>query len=96
MTTYIAGPMAGLPDKNYPAFQKVAQELRDQGRTVLSPHEIDGGSMDTRPYEWYLREALKLLLQCDDIVLLPDWENSRGATIEWEIANALKMPCHER
>ncbi len=42
---YIAGPMSNLPQFNFPAFDSVASELRDQGFTVVSPAEEDGESV---------------------------------------------------
>lgn len=38
---YIAGPMSGYKDWNYPAFARAAKELRAQGWTVFSPAEND-------------------------------------------------------
>lgn len=94
MTTYIAGPMTGLPGFNHATFARVADELRSQGRKVLSPHEIDGSSTH-RTWHWYMREALKMLLVADDVLLLPGWQESRGACIERSIAEALEMPIAE-
>lgn len=90
MTTYIAGPMSGLPDFNYPAFAYVATALRAHGVDVRSPHEVDNGSTD-RSWQWYMRAALKMLLECDEIVLLPGWRESKGASIEHTLAEALGM-----
>lgn len=97
MTTYIAGPMTGYPEFNYPAFKAAAEELRARGFTVLSPTEHTNDDppdsyTDERPYGYYLRCSLRLLLDCDEIVLLPGWEDSRGATLEREVAAALGMP----
>ena len=36
---YIAGPMTGLPDFNYPAFNAAAAKLRALGLEVLNPAE---------------------------------------------------------
>lgn len=94
MTTYIAGPMTGLPQFNHQSFAYAATVLRAQGRDVRKPHEIDGGATD-QTWEWYMRRALQMLLDCDEIVLLPGWENSRGARIERQIAEALGMPVSE-
>jgi len=41
MNVYLAGPMRGYPDFNFPAFRKAAGELRKQGYTVFSPSERD-------------------------------------------------------
>lgn len=100
VSVYIAGPMTGIPQFNYPAFAYAATVLRAQGRKVVSPHEIDNGVVPTsydaaRPYEWYLRHALKALLECDEIVMLAGWEQSVGARLERQVAEALKMPVSE-
>jgi hypothetical protein len=88
--TYIAGPMSNLPEFNYPAFNAAAAELRARGYTVVSPTELHDGDT-SRPYDFYLRLGLRALLDCDEIVLLPGWEDSPGACLEREIAQALGM-----
>lgn len=45
LTVYLAGPMSGYPQFNYPAFHKAAKELRDAGYTVVSPAEQDPPDM---------------------------------------------------
>lgn len=87
---YIAGPMTGLPGFNYPAFHAKAAELRAQGYEVRNPAENDSGSSG-KPWEFYMRLALKQLLECDEIYLLPGSHNSRGARIEKNLAEELGM-----
>ena len=41
MKLYIAGPMRGYPEFNFPAFHAAAKNLREQGHYVFSPAEKD-------------------------------------------------------
>jgi hypothetical protein len=90
MKVYIAGPMTGLPDFNYPAFHALAADLRSAGYVVVNPAENFAGDQ-TLPYRTYLREAVRSLVDCDAVALLPGWENSRGAMLERSIAETLGM-----
>jgi hypothetical protein len=45
-TLYLAGPMRGKPQFNFPLFDSVAATLRGKGFTVISPAELD--DPDTR------------------------------------------------
>lgn len=79
--------MTGLPDHNYPAFDEVARTLRATGATVLSPHEIP--AQDS--WNAYMRASLGLLLQAEVCVLLPGWEQSRGARAELDVARTVGL-----
>lgn len=94
---YIAGPMTGLPQFNYPAFNSAARRLRALGHTVLNPAEIDPPSADqlhsgqVKPWAYYMRNGIRLLLDSDAVALLPGWESSTGACLEHDIATTLRM-----
>lgn len=81
---YIAGPMTGLPEFNYPAFNEAAAQLRSQGYHVENPAENPAPACGTWPA--YMRIALRQMLSCDLIYLLPGWKESRGAVIEHDLA----------
>lgn len=89
---YLAGPMTGLPDWGFPAFAAAAARLRAQGHTVVSPHEMhEGSGADSTFAPWgdLMRQALTLMLTCDTVYFLTGWAGSRGATLEWKIAQEL-------
>lgn len=100
MKLYVAGPMTGLPEFNFPAFADAAARLRARGFHVLSAHEValpcgcrsalrpcgDGG----HEYTAFLRADLAALLgHAQGIALLPGWEDSRGAKLEVYVADFL-------
>jgi hypothetical protein len=84
---YIAGPMTGLPDFNYPAFNAEARVWRCRGFHVENPAE----GPDLSSWSEYMRRALRQLLTCEAICLLPGWTQSKGATTEWLVASLMGM-----
>lgn len=96
---YLAGPMSGYPDFNYPFFDSIATSLRNSGHTILSPSGLDNGVPPesynrTQSYKYYIYQSLMLLKEADAIILLPDWYYSKGARIELDIAIATEMPVY--
>jgi hypothetical protein len=82
MKLYIAGPMSGYPDFNFPAFNETAAFLDLLGYEFVNPAALDEelGLLDA--HEDYMQRDLPLLLECDGILLLDGWEQSKGANIE--------------
>lgn len=87
---YICGPMSGHDDWNHPMFHKVTQEFRNVNFQVCNPAEFFDGDT-SRDRKDYMREAFKYLLEADTIVLLPGWEESKGARLEAAIATELEL-----
>ena len=88
MKCYIAGPMSGLPDYNFPEFHKAARQWRSYGYEVVSPAERHGGDQ-TLPYRHYIEASIDDVRTVDVVALLPGWEFSKGARMERAIAEAL-------
>lgn len=88
---YLAGPMSGIPDRNFPAFHDAAAHLRALGVDLISPAEleweqglpVEGDLPEGSTYGDVLGRDVKIVI--DDVVgliLLPNWEKSVGARIE--------------
>lgn len=89
-TIYLAGPMRGIPEWNYPKFRRVAGLLRLYWHTVYDPSEWPH---DGPPETFPIREAFAdycrfITTEADTIVLLPGWQASVGATAEHALARA--------
>lgn len=85
---YLSGPMTGIADFNFPAFANAAAAWREAGFDVRSPHEAFGGDK-TRAYAEYIREDVRMMLDCTAIAMLPGWEASRGARMELHLAQMM-------
>lgn len=86
---YLAGPMTGLPDLNYPAFHAKAAELRARGWHVENP--ADNPEPPCGTWNGYVRMGIWQLTTCEAIYLLPGWTSSKGACLEFSIAQALGL-----
>jgi Domain of unknown function (DUF4406)/Domain of unknown function (DUF6378) len=91
-TVYLAGPMTGVPQFNFPAFFDAEHRLREMGWEVVNPAQMDydlGFDPDTdkpQTNETYMRRDLPFLAACDAIALLPEWWTSKGAKDELAVA----------
>lgn len=89
---YLSGPMTGLPDYNRPEFDARAKLMRDAGYTVNNPADISRLHGLDKPYSFYFREAMRLLLRSDVLYVFGDITESKGAQMELETAKMAEMP----
>lgn len=105
-TVYIAGPMRGYPEFNFPTFDRAEKLLLEQGYEVWSParHDRERGFDPTgltgfenlNEIGFDLRRALYadtgvITNEADAICLLPGWENSPGVRAELALAAAIGL-----
>ena len=96
---YLCGPVTGVQDFNCNTFREAKKLLVAKGyQHIIDPVEeterhdemldIDRGSA-----EWhdYMLVAVRKLVECQTIILLPGWAESRGAVSELNLAISLKM-----
>ena len=86
---YIAGPMTGYPELNFPAFRVEATALRAAGLEVVNPAEINVDP--SVGWSACMRADIAQLVTCDRIHLLPGWSRSKGALLEHQIGRALGL-----
>jgi len=86
---YICGPMTGLPEFNYPAFNSAAEVLRGMGAAVENPAE--NPEPECKSWSGYMRLSLAQLVKCNVLVVLPGWFWSRGARVEIFVAFILGL-----
>ncbi|HEV2734883.1 MAG TPA: dATP/dGTP pyrophosphohydrolase domain-containing protein [Longimicrobiaceae bacterium] len=88
---YLAGPMTGYPEHNFPAFRAAREHLRALGFDVVCPAELEEAA-PLPTWEACMRRDVALVAGCEAVVCLPGWERSRGATVETDLARTLGMP----
>lgn len=97
---YVAGPMTGYPQYNFPAFDAAAVQLLAEGWSVVSPADHDRAlgfdeskSIEDQAIPFDLTKALMWDLEqvskVDAVYLLNGWEDSKGANAEYALAIAL-------
>ncbi len=89
MKIYIAGPMTGRPQFNYPAFHQAAALLRAAGYIVVNPAENPAPACGS--WLGYMRMSVAQVASVDCLVMLPGWPFSKGARIEYLIAKLLGL-----
>lgn len=106
-SAYLAGPMRGIEDYNFPEFLRQAKFLRACGWTIFSPAERDmedpnidhetnvAGWTGERGLDYFMAHDLKAVCEHDAVICLPGWEASQGARLETVTAVEIGHPVFE-
>ena len=98
MRIYIAGPMRGYRNYNFPAFDAARDHLVGLGHEVTSPADLDRAAGFVTEHEGCveltdafsihkaLRQDLAVITSCDAVAFLPGWEASAGSLAERRVA----------
>ena len=92
MKIYISGPVTGIKDDNEPAFKNAEIALKKMGHKPVNPVQL---CKDAGLTEWHACMnivCIPALKDCDIMVLLDGWENSKGANVEIDEARLNNIP----
>ncbi len=93
---YISGAMTGLPDLGQGAMDKQERALRHAGYVnIINPyHEVDQTKVITWAEAMRIDIAQILARDVKAMVLLNEWERSKGALLEVILFLALGIPIY--
>jgi hypothetical protein len=95
MLIYLSGPMTGYENDNIPMFEDVARKVRrwplDEIKDIVVPHEVTKDMPRDSNWKEFVKADIKAMLDCDAILLLKGWGESKGARLELHIALELGM-----
>ena len=90
MKVYISLPITGKDlQEQKSCARNVASLLSETGFTPVNP--FDNGLGDGAPYEEHMKTDLKLMFDCDAIILCDGWLQSKGCVLESVVAIACGM-----
>ena len=89
---FISGPMSGIEHYNAPEFARAHAICREQGAVrVFDPTwEWMNETGEENTHEWYMRRCINALTNgtFDVLLQLDGWEDSEGARLEHDVAQA--------
>ncbi len=89
MKIYISGRITGRPLKEVrQEFRAAEIKIRRFGLSPVNP--MQNGLPPEADWAEHMGRDIAMMLRCDAIYMLPQWQQSTGATIEYLIARQLR------
>jgi len=88
---YISGPIAHYDlQERKNTFAQYADMLEQLGYTPVNPFDNPLHRAGRADADWreHMREDIRMLLDCDCILMLPDWWRSKGCKLELDVASS--------
>ena len=91
---YLAGKVTGEP------FDEVEVKFRHWAMILAAQHKcfvfdpvkyVVQNSFQDRSWQFIMKKCINKMMACDEIHLMPDWRDSKGAVIEHDLAQDIGM-----
>lgn len=86
---YISGKISGIESLAVKLFDDAEHNINSKGFIAVNPMKLS--HKHDKSWHSYMREDIKVLCDCDEIYMLNNWTDSKGAIIEHTIAMYLGL-----
>lgn len=94
MRVYIAGKITGedleICKEKFKSYSKLAKHKFPNAK-IINPFEINKDIIPNGTYSEYFSNDMKEFVFCDVICFIPDWKESSGALVEYQIAEKMGL-----
>lgn len=102
MRIYVGNQMRGVPESNYPWFERASAYLIKLGHDPVTPVDLDkangfeqgNAQLSDKEIAAGLRVDFAAILDADAVALGPDWQDSFGAKAEKQVAEWIGLPVY--
>jgi len=92
---YISGPIEHYDlEERKNTFRTMARRIRKRGYTAVNPfnNRLHRSGRASASWREHMREDIIMLLKCQYILMLDNWELSKGCKLELDVATSCGIP----